>query len=226
VAGDWIKMRLDLGDDPAVIGLGSSVGLDTYQVVGRLHKLWSWADRQSRDGHAVGVTEKWIDRYVECDGFAKALCSVGWLSAENGSISFPNFDRHNGKTAKSRALAASRQRNARVSELSRAKRDKSVTREEKRRSTPIVPLPGFDAFWKAWPDNERKQAKGECSLKWRKGGFEQCAAAILAHVESLKASDQWRQGFVPGPSVYLNQRRWEGAPLSVAPASSKLALGA
>lgn len=141
MAGDWIKMRMDLPEDPAVIRLSEAVSIDPYGVVGRLHKLWSWADRQSRDGHAVGVTEKWIDRYVECDGFAKAMCEAGWLMFENGGISFPNFDRHNGKTAKTRALAADRQRNARVTDTSRSERDKSVTREEKRRSKPpVVPL--------------------------------------------------------------------------------------
>jgi hypothetical protein len=54
---------------------------------------------------------------------------VGWIKGENGEISFPNFERHNGETAKERALASKRQKKKR----SRADRDKSVTREEKRR---------------------------------------------------------------------------------------------
>lgn len=129
MAGDWLKMRLDLADDPAVISIASVTGLDEYSVIGRLHKLWSWADRQSRDGHAVGVTEMWVDRYVERDGFAKAMRDAGWLAFDKKGLVIPNFDRHNGKGAKNRALAKDRK----VTQRSRSVRDDGATREEKRR---------------------------------------------------------------------------------------------
>ena len=74
--------------------------------------------------------------------------------------------------------------------------------------------PGFAEFWKTWPPNDRKQAKGKCLAVWKKAGAERDAAAVLAHVERLKDSESWKkQGgqFVPAPLVYLGQRRWEGA---------------
>lgn len=74
--------------------------------------------------------------------------------------------------------------------------------------------PGFAEFWKTWPPNDRKQAKGKCLAAWKKAGAERDAAAVLAHVERLKNSESWKkQGgqFVPAPLVYLGQRRWEGA---------------
>ena len=74
--------------------------------------------------------------------------------------------------------------------------------------------PGFAEFWKTWPPNDRKQAKGKCLAAWKKAGAERDAAAVLAHVERLKDSESWKkQGgqFVPAPLVYLGQRRWEGA---------------
>ena len=205
-------MRMDLADDPAVIGISTATELDGFAVVGRLHKLWSWADRQSRDGHAPSVTEMWIDRYVERDGFAQAMVNVGWLEFKNGGVLFPNFDRHNGQNAKKRVLAAARQRNARVTQTSRSERDKRVTREEKRRDiTPIPPSGAFLRFWSTWPKHQRKQAQGKCWTLWRQKDFDQVAPAILEHVEALKASDDWQRGYVPAPLVYLNQRRWEGA---------------
>lgn len=139
MAGDWIKMRNDLADDPAVIGIASKTGLDEFAVVGRLQHLWSWADRQSRDGHAAGVTGMWVDKHVRCDGFAQAMAEVGWLSIKKGGIDFPNFDRHNGESAKKRALATGRKAKQRAAVtqvsavVSRMQRDESVTREEKRR---------------------------------------------------------------------------------------------
>ena len=74
--------------------------------------------------------------------------------------------------------------------------------------------PGFAEFWKTWPPNDRKQAKGKCLAAWKKAGAERDAAAVLTHVERLKDSENWKkQGgqFVPAPLVYLGQRRWEGA---------------
>lgn len=138
MAGDWIKMRNDLADDPAVIGMASRLGVDEFSIVGRLHRFWAWADRHSSDGHASGVTKAWVDRYVQCDGFADALETCGWLFVVNGGITVPKFDRHNGESSKKRSLATERKRKQRSCDdlshqMSRTESDKSVTREEKRR---------------------------------------------------------------------------------------------
>lgn len=132
-------MKISLASDPAVISIAARLDHTEFSVVGMLHHLWSWADTQSRDGHAPGVTEKWVDRYVQCDGFAQAMQSVGWLVISDDGLEFPRFDRHNGDNAKTRALASNRQKKKRSNEaesipdLSRCLRDEIVTREEKRR---------------------------------------------------------------------------------------------
>lgn len=136
MAGDWIKMRHDLQDDPAVIAMAATLELDEYAVIGRLHKWWSWLDRQSETGNAVSVTEKWIDRYVGVSGFAQALLSTGWLAGRDGQYDVPNFDRHNGKSAKKRALTAQRVKRLRNADGNADRNAASVTREEKRRDIP------------------------------------------------------------------------------------------
>ena len=108
MAGDWIKMRVDLAADPNVIGISIAVGLDEDYVVGKLHKLWSWADQHTTDGNAKSVTQTWLDRYVGVDGFADALAAVGWLVVSDDGISIPDFERHNGESGKRRALTANR----------------------------------------------------------------------------------------------------------------------
>ncbi|MBV8667044.1 MAG: hypothetical protein JO269_11230 [Burkholderiaceae bacterium] len=147
MAGDWIKMRVDLYDDPAVIALSQALRLDEFAVVGRLHKLWSWGDRHMVGGLAAGVTLQWIDRYVCCPGFARRMQMVGWLEAVDEGIVFPRFDRHNGASAKQRMVATERKRVQRarpqdaVPSLSLKERDKTkdkpgdqgATREEKKR---------------------------------------------------------------------------------------------
>jgi hypothetical protein len=109
MAGDWIKMRTELPKDPAVKGIARRLGINRYEVVGRLHAVWSWADQQLRgDGNAAGVTLSDIDEESGLQGFAAAMLAEGWLEAGQSGITFPNFARHNGKTAKDRALTAKR----------------------------------------------------------------------------------------------------------------------
>ena len=143
MAGDWIKMRHDLADDPAVITLAERTGcVDEQHVIGVLHKLWSWADRQSRNGHAGSVTRAWLARYLGVTDFVKVLRDVGWLKNRGNSFTIPSFDNHMSESAKNRALASRRK----VTQRSRHKRDKSVTREEKRRKekSGYIDISGID----------------------------------------------------------------------------------
>ena len=108
MAGDWIPMKCDLQEDPAVILIAATLGIDEFAVVGRLHRLWSWANKHTTTGNAHGVTSEWVDRYLSTPGFATAMHSAGWLRLRSGGIDFPNFDRWNSQNAKQRALTARR----------------------------------------------------------------------------------------------------------------------
>lgn len=114
-------MRVDLGDDPAVISMAESLDLAEDEIVGKLHKLWSWADRHATNGFAAAITPRWVDKYVSHSGFSIALQNVKWIEFSDSGVTFPNFDKHNGKSAKTRCDAATRQR------LSRKERDNGVT---------------------------------------------------------------------------------------------------
>jgi hypothetical protein len=154
MAGDWIKIRCGLHQDPDVIGIAAQVGLDEYATTGRLMALWAWADQNTADGHAPTVTESWLDRFLQCDGFAAAMVTVGWLEVNEGDgIRIPDFESHNGQNAKKRAQAQKRKQKQRSGhlggpELSRqerddgsdTQRDNGVTREEKRREDLQPPL--------------------------------------------------------------------------------------
>ena len=152
MAGDWIKMRVDLADDPSVIGMASSLKIDEYEVIGRLHKIWSWADKHTTDGFVPHINGKWIDKHLEKSGFSSHMVSVGWLAIDATGVTFPLFDRHNGKSAKSRAENTERARLSRKSSdksvtksalLSQEKQHENVTREEKRREESKPPIPAM-----------------------------------------------------------------------------------
>lgn len=124
MAGDWIKMRVDLPLDPSVICIADSLGLDSDSVIGKLFRVWAWADAHASDGVAK-VGPAWVDRYTSCTGFASAMELAGWLVVRLDGITFPNFDRHNGKSAKIRLENQRRQRQQRA--LSRSECDRTVT---------------------------------------------------------------------------------------------------
>jgi len=108
MAGDWQMLRLDIHDDPAVIAIAAALDLDEDTIVGKLTRLWGWANRQTENGNVPGVTEKWLDRYIGVTGFAQAMVNAGWLVVESEQVTFPNFDRWMSETAKRRGLTARR----------------------------------------------------------------------------------------------------------------------
>lgn len=108
MAGDWIKMRSNLRDDPDVILLAGRIETDEFSIVGKLHAVWVWLDQHSEDGTNVRITSAYLDRLTACPGFADAMRTVGWLDGRDGALIFPRFDRHNGDSAKTRATEAKR----------------------------------------------------------------------------------------------------------------------
>jgi hypothetical protein len=185
MAGEWIKMRHDLVDDPAVVLIASRTSIDEYGVVGRLQKLWSWADRHTVDGNAMSVTRSWIDRYVSCSGFADAMFEADWLEGDDGAIDIPKFEVHNGESAKKRALGNKRvalsrnkQREGNAGSNANGNADgnapsvtKSVTREEKNKSSkqpPIPPMGGETEGTKKRPIVALKTFLEQCKEKSEK----------------------------------------------------------
>jgi hypothetical protein len=157
MAGDWIKMRIDLMEDPAVMQMADELGIREEAIVGYCHALWSWVSRQCHADTVTGVTLASLGRRINLPGFPELMCDVGWLeydeSGDRPVIRIPNWDRHLSQSAKKRANDANRQANRRksVTQVSRSSCDNSVTREEKRREEKnIHSHPQAEGFAKEW----------------------------------------------------------------------------
>ncbi len=62
----------------------------------------------------------------------------------------------------------------------------------------------FDAFWSLYPKKVERKKSEE---KW--GRLPAVARAeIVADIPKRKLGRQWREGFVPNPTTYLNGERW------------------
>lgn len=109
MAGEWLKFDASTPDKPEVLAITVAMGWDDPDLtVGKLLRVWRWFDQQTVDGNAHGVTAALLDRLIGVSGLCEAMAKVGWLDISDDGLSLPNFDRHNGKTAKDRALTAKR----------------------------------------------------------------------------------------------------------------------
>jgi hypothetical protein len=158
MAGEWLKLEVCTPEKSEVLAITARMGWDDADLtVGKLFRVWRWFDQQTTDGNAQGVTTALLDRIVGVTGFCAAMQSVGWLHVTEAGVGLPNFDRHNGNTAKNRALTAKRvanhkanaKANALINALSNANTvTDALPREEKKREevntkepTVLVPDP-------------------------------------------------------------------------------------
>lgn len=113
MAGDWIKMRCNLWDDPRVARLCDLTDSGEAAIVGGLYWLWASADQHSEDGMMPGLTARSIDRKTGIPGLGDALAAVGWVEFEDDGALIVRFEEHNGKSAKRRCSESVRKMSAR-----------------------------------------------------------------------------------------------------------------
>lgn len=90
----------------------------------------------------------------------------------------------------------------------------NITKTTKETNTPISPkgddvsdkLSQFEIFWERYPS---KKAKKTCEAIWKRKKLDSQCDGIMARLkDQVEKDDQWLRGFVPNPSTYLNQERW------------------
>jgi hypothetical protein len=157
MAGEWIKMRVDLASDPAVIRIRRATGIDADAVVGKLHRLWAWADTHTAEGAAEGLDVEWVDEFAGVKGFAAAMQLAGWLEVDDAGLRFTNFDRHNGQPAKVRALAKTRMLRNRCATSATVAQPEEEKRREEEEEEVATTVP---------PQERRKRSQPTDGLRW------------------------------------------------------------
>lgn len=113
----WIKCSAELFDKREVLVIARALGVRRHEVVGACLHFWAWADAETLDGFVPGVTLADVDRVAELAGLGQQLVHCDWLK-ENPvgkpvGLLLINFERHMGRSAKARSLAARRQQSFR-----------------------------------------------------------------------------------------------------------------
>jgi hypothetical protein len=126
---EWIKWTKGLPAKPEVIRMAGILSIPVEFVTCKLMKFWEWCDdcipcsdiSKSGSGFVTlsprdGDNLLFVDALVGTPNFANAMVAVGWLRCRDGRLELPNFGRHNGKTAKTRARNTKTQQGLRENE--------------------------------------------------------------------------------------------------------------
>lgn len=180
-------MRSNLRRHPKVVRMASALNADRLRVVGGLHAVWCLFDEHSEDGRLCGYTPAAIDDEIGWAGFCAQLIAIGWIESDGADgLLLPEFDTHNGASAKRRAQEADRKRADRaaskdhpqdVQETSASDADKKRTREEKRReekkedkaASPSFVLPDWipAEAWAGYVEMRSKKKGGAMTVRAR-----------------------------------------------------------
>lgn len=128
MAGDWMKIETVTPEKPEMkhIARVCQVSLDT--AFASWFRLWRWFDSATADGHFTFLTPEDCDDAGQLPGLGRALSEVGWVIFEaDGSATISNWNRHNGASAKKRALTNRRVAMLRVRAVQRTGNAGSVT---------------------------------------------------------------------------------------------------
>jgi hypothetical protein len=125
----WIKWGKGLSRRREISVLARKLNISRREAACACMEMWEWADQETTDGHIRGATRDDIDLLLGLPGFGSALESdeVGWLRSTERGITFPRWERHNGKTAKLRAL-----------EQRKKKRQRDLEKDKPTRKRPVA----------------------------------------------------------------------------------------
>lgn len=144
MADDWIKVRKNLTTHPKFVRIMSALKADKCPTLGGLVSAWCLLDTHSSDGALLNYTPEILDGIVGLPGLSRAMIEAGWLIQTPEGLQAPDFEKHNGATAKRRAQEARRKASARNADKCpqpmRTKCGPEKRREEK--NTPLTPQGG------------------------------------------------------------------------------------
>ena len=109
----WIKMGTGLSSHPKVKTMRRALKADRLRIIGALWAVWCVFDEHSAAGRLDGYTLDDMDEEIGFKGFSAAMKDIGWLLEDADGLEAPDYEEHNGPSAKRRALDSSRKGKAR-----------------------------------------------------------------------------------------------------------------
>ncbi len=106
----WIKVEKITPDKRAMRIIARACGVDQDRAFGAWFRLWAWFDGETADGWLPGTVPEDCDDVARLPGISAALVEVGWLEVTPAGCQVIGWEKHNGASAKRRALTLERVR--------------------------------------------------------------------------------------------------------------------
>jgi hypothetical protein len=110
----WLKVEGSTPDKPEIREAARLCKITQPEAFLAWFRTWSWLDASTNDGLVNLLRPEDIDDVARVKGFGAAMAAVHWITFDRHGGAVANWDRHNGKAAKQRALNTQRQRRARA----------------------------------------------------------------------------------------------------------------
>lgn len=221
MAGEWIKLRTNLWDDPRISKLCDLTEQPEASIVGGLYWLWATADDHTECGILPGLTTRAIDRKTGVNGLGQGLVDIGWLADHPEGVRIVNFEEHNGTSAKRRCSEAKRKGESRKPSASDA--DKMQTesgldaelekiREEESKALAIAALIATaaereKAEAKAKADAARKEKRAEEDSRVPCAAIFDAFEKILPSLPQVRIKDEARKSAIR--SLWRSDKRFQ-----------------
>ncbi len=105
---DWIAWQKGLTQKREVLVIASRLDVTRREAAAMCMEVFEWADSNTVDGYIEGVTAAQLSESLSLHGLGESMVSVGWIIEDNTGLTFINFDRWNGETAKERLRSGKR----------------------------------------------------------------------------------------------------------------------
>lgn len=179
---------------------------------------WSMLS-DSEKGHLVSIWILAADRDGLIPGDPRALQRVLGLDAEPDLAKFKELGLIESADGQDGVNVASERRQSDAPEESRGEEETEA--EQRRVDTSSAPAgapakqssnsEAFERWWKTLP-SEKKVKKRNAYQIWRRKHLDGRADELIADVQNRLANDRrWIEGYIPDPTTYLNQERWNDA---------------
>jgi len=165
----WIKLRTNLLSNPKVVRMAGALHVDRLSVIGGLWYVWKTFDQHSVDGVLDGYTLDTMDENLGWIGFCEAMVAVNWLVCTDDRLVMPDFDEHNGKSAKRRAQDAKSKREGREAD------DDATDDGETSPKRPHGKTPNVGNLSASYADKKRTREREEKEKKKERAVFHSAA---------------------------------------------------
>jgi hypothetical protein len=221
MAGEWIKMRTNLWDDPRISKLCDITDQPEAAIVGGLYWLWATADEHTESGILPGLTTRAIDRKTGVTGLGQGLVAIGWLADHPEGVLIVGFDEHNGASAKRRCSEAKRKGETRKASASGADNNPTDAglsaelekiREEESKALAIAALIASEeerkkAEAKAIADAARKAKRAEADSRVPCEAIFTAYSTNLPELPQIKIKDEARRSAIR--SLWRSDERFQ-----------------